>query len=261
MNYSDIQKYMEMVYDEVSLEELSYYKRWKGLNKKSFYDRYHNKIQYILTENLCGKKVLDCGCGVGTETILMGLMGARVLGVDVNKKRLEEGRKRLLKYQSVFEFNEMPELRTQTFFNVKDTFDYLLFNESFHHIEPRAEFFFHLDLITKPLSKIMFLETNGRNPLLRMMFFLKRGSCKCSEKHGVSYGMENVVSVNKLVKNMTKWGFIRVKHGFHNVVPTTIQNMSNSIHMIDKTLCNCPGIRSVFSSSYIALFQKKKPNC
>jgi ubiquinone/menaquinone biosynthesis C-methylase UbiE len=51
------------------------------------YDRYH--YTYALLGNLAGKRILECGCGVGLHAVLLAMMGGRVSGFDIAEKSAE----------------------------------------------------------------------------------------------------------------------------------------------------------------------------
>src|ERR1700730_11157807 len=45
-----------------------------------------------------GKRVLEIGCGIGTDTINFARRGARVTAVDLSEKSLEVARQRVMEY-------------------------------------------------------------------------------------------------------------------------------------------------------------------
>ena len=46
-----------------------------------------------------GRKILDAGCGLGTEAILCGILGGKVTGIDIQEKRINLAKKRLIYYE------------------------------------------------------------------------------------------------------------------------------------------------------------------
>ncbi len=58
-------------------------------------NQYAPKVQYIIDSSKPGSKVLDAGCGLGTEAILSGILGSEVMGVDLRTERLSVAEKRL----------------------------------------------------------------------------------------------------------------------------------------------------------------------
>jgi ubiquinone/menaquinone biosynthesis C-methylase UbiE len=52
-------------------------------------------VLWAFAGDVAGKDILDCGCGTGYLSILMAKKGARVLGIDISPKMIEEAHKGL----------------------------------------------------------------------------------------------------------------------------------------------------------------------
>lgn len=63
-------------------------------------------LRFAQFEHWCGKKVLEIGCGIGTDTINFARCGARVTAVELSSKSLEIARQRAEVYgfQSCIQF-------------------------------------------------------------------------------------------------------------------------------------------------------------
>jgi 2-polyprenyl-3-methyl-5-hydroxy-6-metoxy-1,4-benzoquinol methylase len=82
---SSIQK----VYDEVASTYHLLWKDWDGLiqSQKVVFENVFSNL------GLKGKlRVLDCGCGIGTQSIAMGLLKHEVLGIDISKASIDRAR-------------------------------------------------------------------------------------------------------------------------------------------------------------------------
>lgn len=258
MHQESVDTYISMLYEEITSRQVSYYKKWSSLDKETFKKRYRRKINAIVSEDIIDKKCLDCGCGVGTETVLLGLKGANVSGIDVNKNRLKEAQRRLRYYTKIFNFKRVPEVKHQSFFDVEDRYEYVFFNESFHHIEPRERFFDKLDEITKPSATIVFLETNGLNPYIRTFYLVKTGLNRVELRHGTQYGIENIVTPNYLKNYMTINGFNCLKTDYHNIIPTKVQNISSWLIRLDILLTKYTFLNRYLATSFSMTFLKEK---
>src|SRR5260370_1364226 len=56
--------------------------------------RFNKEYRLLLLGDLRGKKVLDVGCGEGTNSILLAKLGAAVTGIDISPKSIEIAGKR-----------------------------------------------------------------------------------------------------------------------------------------------------------------------
>ena len=67
----------------------------ESLRKRLFDDPVHGQaVRYTLSKlgGLAGATVADLGCGTGTASVLFALEGARVVGVDIDRARIESAR-------------------------------------------------------------------------------------------------------------------------------------------------------------------------
>jgi len=89
---------------------LKYYNKETGLLKwwrRSFF-RHHfllnltESVNYLFS-NVQRPKILDLGCGIGTQSILYAMLGAEVIGIDLDSSALALLKKRQQFYQQVCE--------------------------------------------------------------------------------------------------------------------------------------------------------------
>lgn len=86
-----------------------------------------------------GMKVLDGGCGLGTQTIFMAKMGAQVTGIDVSETAIKKARERFLK-------EAIGDERGNANFVIGDvckmpmptaSFEFVYDRGCYHHLSPR----------------------------------------------------------------------------------------------------------------------------
>ena len=125
---------------------------------------YAQRVQCLLESITIGTRVLDAGCGLGTETILAGILGADVIGVDLSQERLSVACKRLKFYQQQIDKPINVNLYAQSVFDVTDDFDVIWIQQAISHIEPATEFikFCREHLVNG--GKLIITDTNALNP-------------------------------------------------------------------------------------------------
>ncbi len=115
-------------------------------------------------------RILDAGSGCGSESILFGLLGADVTGVDLVSFRTEYARSRLPYYRK-----SIPEELKVRFVNdniiqylsSQHGFDIIWANEAISHIHPAETFFRRALASLNPCGLLIISDSNGLNPLAR----------------------------------------------------------------------------------------------
>lgn len=142
--------------------------------KNYFRDFWHNpalKRMNSFIESSCGdlhnKKVLDYGCGIGTEALLLVKKGAHVTGIDISPFYTAQA-KQLMKVNQVtvecYEFHAMD--GHQLKFS-ENTFDLVVGRGILHHLEYDIALN-EIMRVLKPGGILVFQEPLGSNPLLKL---------------------------------------------------------------------------------------------
>ena len=132
--------------------------------RNHFCFRHAQRVQPLVAATFEGARVLDAGCGFGSESILCGILGAQVTGVDLIEPRLNTGKKRLQYYEQIMARKIDTQLYAQSVFDVEGTFDIIWSLESISHIDPAESFiaFAHDRLVEG--GKLIISDPNRLNP-------------------------------------------------------------------------------------------------
>lgn len=86
------------VLDAASQQAFDYYyrsyKKRFGPYLRHYYERQTRELMELVRPKL-GARVLDVGCGCGTETLWAAIKGAEVIGLDISEELLSVARQRL----------------------------------------------------------------------------------------------------------------------------------------------------------------------
>lgn len=124
-------------------------------------------------------RILDSGCGYGTESLLFSLFPCKVWAVDLVAERVALGRSRIDFFQTRFKSSlDLTFVHANIFRFLKSSppFDIIWAMEAISHIYPLQKFFdLRLDKM-KTDGKLIISDPNGLNPLALIRSFGIRGS-------------------------------------------------------------------------------------
>jgi SAM-dependent methyltransferase len=130
---------------------------------------FNKEYRFRVLGPLHGHRVLDVGCGMGDNAILLALAGGEVTGVDVSPRSIEvaerraraSGLPRLPRFVCApIESADLPERR----------FDVIWVDGLLHHVIPELDLVLaRLRILARPGARVMFSEPVNRLPALRAL--------------------------------------------------------------------------------------------
>jgi len=246
---------------------------------KEYYSGWNKKFplvkQYYYLERLTplinlinlqrAKSILDIGCGCGSETILCASLGCHILGIDLNKERIDCAKERKIYYENLLGKKLDVEFKFGNFFemNTKEKFDIIWMMEVIHHIEPPLK---ALKIAYNFLNKggyIIISDPNGLNPLVQIKLFLKRGVILhkkiLNPKTGdmIPYGNENIFTVWKIKQMLKATGFETRRVSYQRFLPSIklTEKYFQNFKLIEDLLRKMPLLKN-FAVGYTIIAQK-----
>ena len=205
-----------------------YYRSYR--RRFSPYLRRHYASQTAEAQALIGRgtRVLEIGCGCGTESLWFALRGASVIGIDLDQRRLHVARERHRHMREILGLTVDARFMETNLFDLEDTagFDLIWMEQAFHHVEPRSEVPSVLSDLLRPGGHVVISEANGWNPALQLMLLRRRGlqtvQVRVDEKgQRHLYGNERVTSARRICKQFASHGFDEVSRRHYRVFPSS----------------------------------------
>ena len=196
-----------------------YYGSWtKG--KSEFFGHYFAQRLRTAIKMLMSSKhevrVLDCGSGLGSESIIFGLLGAKVLGVDLSEERTTVALKRLKYYKDFFSLNpQNVNFRNMNILDYKSTkpFDLVYAKESITHVYSVPKFINFVNRVLENDGYFIITDANPLNPLVSYKAWkvhkkeLYVSVVNPETSNAVPYAVERLVSPFYLRSLLSKRGF------------------------------------------------------
>ena len=190
-----------------------------------YYDRQVQEVMEIIRKTY-KPRVLEVGCGCGTESLGMASHGADVDAVDLNEPRLRVAnrRKRVLEQelgrQISLRFRPVSVLELDS----SEGYEVIWMEQAFHHLEPRDEIVDKLVNLLKPNGYLIVAEANALNPLLQLQLFLRRGfqtKRVFVDHRGKRHllGIERILSAHTLRRLFTRRGIVCRGISYFRVFP------------------------------------------
>jgi SAM-dependent methyltransferase len=162
--------------------------------------------------------VLDCGCGYGTTAFFLSMNNIPVVGTTLEFyfEQIDNRKKYWSHFGNIepltFEYQNILESTFE-----ENSFDYIILQDTLHHIEPvekALQIFFKL---LKKGGKIILVEENGACYPRQAILFAKRRNKRIIEyfdpilQKTILLGNENIRSENKWIRLFEKEGFTNLK--------------------------------------------------
>lgn len=204
----------------------TYYSSYKKNFPPYVRAHYHNQTIEMMRCIGPGTKVLELGCGCGTESLWFALNGAAVVGADLKADRLAVARERRdYIHKNVKSIDA--EFIDENIFNLPASysgFDVIWMEQAFHHIEPREQLAAKLSKLLKPGGRVVISEANAYNLALQLLLYRKRGTntlIEYTDKEGVlhAYGNERITTASRIAKLFAAEGFETISCRHFRVLP------------------------------------------
>ncbi|MDR0206135.1 MAG: methyltransferase domain-containing protein [Bacteroidales bacterium] len=204
------------------LEENSHFFPYYKLNYGSNAQKEFRKAYFLQRLNFIDKHiekkenitVLDCGCGYGTTAIYLSMNNIRTTGTTLEYyfDKIANRKKQWSNYGNIenviFEYQNILE---SNFDN--NSFDYIILQDTLHHIEPVEESLKIFNKILKKGGKIILVEENGGCLPRRAILYAQRGNKRIIEYYD-SKLQEKMLLGNENIRTEKKWVELFEKENF-----------------------------------------------
>ncbi len=159
--------------------------------------------KYILTRmgGLCGKRILDFGCGTGESSVYFASKGAKVIGLDVSQEALKIAQSKALKNSVSIDFI-LSKTESLTEFE-NNSFDFIYGHGALHHIDC-SRYYPEFKRILSPQGRAYFIEPLKYNPLIAIYRKIATEVRSPGEK---PLGLREIKLANRYFKNIKISGF------------------------------------------------------
>ncbi len=210
-------------------------------------------------------RILDVGCGYGSEAILCSAIGGKVLGIDLSEDRIAIAKKRVKYFENKLERDLDIKFSLGNLFNHYGEYDLIWANEAIHHIAPLNEF---LNISLQNLKiggKLIITDQNRLNPypyILSKRAQKKYGGIYIIKKdtrmeEAIHYAIERIFTLREIKKILTKI-FRNVEIYPFSYFPFFIYKVFNKYCMkIERKYIRKLPIIKLFSVGYTAICIKK----
>ena len=237
------QQFLEKADHQVFVKYYRSYLRYFPDRIRFFYDRQLEEVNCLL-KTIRRARVLEIGCGTGSESLWMALQGAEVHSVDPNTERLAVARARKeiverdVNRQLSCKFIECSLLDLDS----ADQYDLIWMEQAFHHLEPRDTVVELIARKLRPGAHLVISEVNGMNPFLQVELFLRRGfpkviEYKSSAGRVLPYGDERVLCAGSLSGLFGAAGIRRKSISYFRVFPN--RRFFDGLFGVEKAMPTC----------------------
>lgn len=190
---------------------------------------YDRRLADVIALVRPGLRVLEIGCGVGSDLHWLALRGADVTGIDVKSEWTEAARKLTLHVEEKIGPVSVKIERINLLDLPDAQYDLIYMKDTFHHLEPRAEIVAKIATLLSPGGKIVIVEPNAWNPAIQYKMFRIRGFNTIVDKIDKAtgerfiYGNERLVTGGAIAKAFAPYG-INGSSRLFRLVPTALSS-------------------------------------
>lgn len=228
----------------------SYVRHFGPYMRRQYSEQTRELVERI--DGLAAPRFLEVGCGCGTESLYVALLGARVLGIDINQDRLGVARARLAVLEREAGRPLDCAFQSRSLFDLepRGDFDVIWMEQAFHHLEPRRKVLELLPRLLSPEGVVIISEPNAWNPLVQLDFFRKRGFRTVVEYEDAGgqkhlYGNERILTPRRLIACLRSVGLEPASLRYFRIFPNW--SVADSLSGIERV---CPQILRVPFTHY-----------
>jgi 2-polyprenyl-3-methyl-5-hydroxy-6-metoxy-1,4-benzoquinol methylase len=200
-------------------------------------------------------RLLDAGCGVGTEAIFFSSSRSdlEITGADIAERRLTAANARKTAYETYLHRALSIRFTTQDVFELlrSQRYDLIWSMESISHIDPAEEFIEHAYRSLEDHGSLVLSDSHQLNPVVFLMALKhqRRGGHRDTRKvvggESISYARERVFSVPHLVSLLKAAGFHQVRSQLSIFFPKQLSHFINLLGPWDSFWNRIPFLRYV----------------
>lgn len=217
---NSVDYFLELLENELKEnKELRSYHRLLNSKSESFYKfrkaYFRSRLIYVLENiDIQEANIIDIGCGYGTTSLLLAMMGHKVIGTTL-EYYYGQIQNRLLYWDKYLDISRV-EIKYENLFSSTYTdgsFDYVIAQDTLHHLEPITEALLIMNKLLKTNGKLIISEENGKNIICNIKHFKERGFNRIIEvyddnlKYSYKMGNENTRSLKHWIKLLNQCGF------------------------------------------------------
>jgi 2-polyprenyl-3-methyl-5-hydroxy-6-metoxy-1,4-benzoquinol methylase len=192
---------------------------------------YDRRLFEVIKEVRLGLRVLEIGCGIGSDLHWLALHGAKVTGIDV-KSEWTDAAQLLTKHVCAKLAPVTVDIKRINLLDLPhEVYDLIYMKDTFHHLEPRDKIVAKIASLLAPGGKVVIVEPNAWNPAIQFKMFRIRGFNtivqkldKATGEHFI-YGNERLVSGASIARSFASHG-VKGSSRLFRLLPTALSSNS-----------------------------------
>lgn len=216
------------------------YPQYFGLSDSAAYlwRTYDRRLADVIEQVRPGLRVLEIGCGIGSDLHWLALQGTKVTGIDVKSEWTDAARE-LTKHVEASIGPVSVDIRRINLLDLSDgQYDLIYMKDTFHHLEPREQIIDKIVSLLAPGGSVVIVEPNAWNPAIQYKMFRIRGFKTIVEKvdratgeHFI-YGNERLVSGGAISRAFARRG-IEGSTRLFRLIPTAMASKAALVKSAD----------------------------
>lgn len=225
---------------------------------------YALRVMHLIRNIKKNKKILDVGCGTGSEAILCGIFGGKVTGIDIDGHRINIAKKRVKYFEHLLEIKIDIDFFIENVFEHSGKYDLVWVNEAISHITPIEKFLKICHSFLNVDGKLIIADSNKINPYSYIHSKKEQKKArgiyvtKFNSKTGkqIPYAVERIFSIPN-IKNLLSKRFRVIKLFPFGYFPFFIFNkFENLCKKVERNFLGKVPLLNIISVSYITICVK-----